>query len=220
MALITIDPYYDIQYYNECKEALKNNGIEFTEFISTKPPFEYYFEIPDLPVLVNYDKVPRSYSKWFVSVVRALKPNDDYIYERRASYTGLKAINHYAVNDVFEAMQKSGECILFTSTKAEIQRLSKKYPRKIYYMGKYFNRKYNLFAVDKMIFRNYITTDQVLVESRSFKHITELEVELNFKIFHEKDRLLKLSETPYILDGKYYSISSARPEITDKFHIT
>lgn len=215
--IITIDPYYDVQFYNETLEALKNNKIQFKEFISTKPPYDFYLEVQNEPMFINYDKTSKEYSRWLVNIIKSLKPNDDYIYRRRESYTNKKAINHYAINDALKTVQTSGEGIFFNANKEEITRISKEYPRKIYYFGKYFKRKYRVFLADQLIIRNFLNPENVLVQSDSFKHVTELEVNLNYNIFLLKDRLEKLSETPYVQNGKYYPIQSVRPEITDKY---
>jgi len=71
-----------------------------------------------------------------------------------------------------------------------------------------------------MMVKNYLNKADILIESNSFKIITELEVELNFKIFQLKDRLQKLSETPYVLKGLYYPVQSVRPEISSKYSLT
>ena len=218
--LITIDPYYDIQFYNECKEALKNNNVEFKEFISVKQPFDFYLEVENVPTFINYDEIARSRSRYLVNIITPLKPSEDYIYERRESFTNLKAIKRYAINEPLESAQQSGEGIFFTANKDEILRISKEYPRKIWFMGKYFNHKYRVFFTDNLIVKNYINESQILVESKQFKLVTELESELNFKIFREKDRLEKLSVTPYIKNGIFYPVSSVRPVVTDKFLLT
>ena len=217
MTLITLDDYYDVQFYNQTKEALKNNGIAFKEFISSKPPYRFYFEVQDAPIFINYDKVPKAYSKFLVSKIMALKPNDDYIYERRDAYPGKKGLNHYAINDALKSAKQTGEAIFFNATKEQILRISKEFPRKIYFFGRYFNRKYKIFFSDKLLIKNYINEKDILIESSSFKNITELEAELNFVRFKMQDMLVKLSETPYVLNGKYHPPSSVRPEISDKY---
>ena len=47
--------------------------------------------------------------------------------------------------------------------------------------------------------------------------MTELEVELNWNVFHREDRLVKVSDTPYVLNGKYYPPVGIRPEISDRY---
>ena len=52
---ITIDPYYDIKFYNSAIEAMRNNGVEFSEFISVKSPYHWFLKLDQAPVMVNYD---------------------------------------------------------------------------------------------------------------------------------------------------------------------
>lgn len=220
MSLITIDDYYDIKFYNETKEALKNNGIDFKEYISTKAPYQWYLETRDEPKFINYERTSRQYSRWLVNIVRPLRPNDAYIYERRDSYTNTKAISHYAINDALETGEKSGEGIFFTAMKEEILSISKDYPRKMYFFGRYFNNKYKVFFADSLMVKNFLDPQNILVESKSFKSVTELEVTLNYNVFKLKDRLEKLSETPYVVEGKYYPVKGINPEISNMYVLT
>lgn len=216
---ITIDPYYNIQFYNECKEALKNNKIKFREYISTKSPYYFYFEVDQAPTFINYDQADKSYTKWLVNIVKAVKPVDEYLYLRRDSYSELKGLKQYALNTPLISSDRTGQGIFFTSSKEQIINISKTYPRNIWFMGRYFNRMYKVYFTDNLTIKNFINTDQILVESNNFKSPIELEVQLNYKIFREKDRLEKISETPYIKNGLVYSVS-VRPEISDKFIIS
>jgi hypothetical protein len=217
MGLYTIDDYYDTAFYNQTKEALKNNGVEFKEYISTKPPYHFYIECDDKPSFINYDESTNSYARWLVNLVRPLKPSDAYIYERRDTHSNTKAVEHYAINDAMLAVKKSGQGVFFTAEKDQILRVSKEYPRKIYFFGKHFYNKYKLFLADNLIIKNLINPDQVLIESSSFKSVTELEVDLNFNVFRLKDRLVKISETPYVHKGRYYPVSSVVPEISGRY---
>lgn len=217
MPYITIDPFYDIQFYNETLEALKNNDVEFKELLSTKAPYQFYLEVPDVPMFINYEKANSGFTRYLINIIDPLKPDQAYIYRRRDSFSGIKGIKHYGINDALKTGQESGEGIFFHMERDEAYRISKEYPRKIWFMGRYFKRKYKLFFTDKLLIKNFINPDQVLIEGSKFKIITDLEVELNYKIFREKDRLEKLSETTYLLDGKYNTFSSVRPDLTDKF---
>lgn len=214
---ITIDPYYTVQQYNEALEALKNNNVEYNEFILSKPPFHFYLELPYVPLLVNYDELSQSNERYLVNIVKPLTINDAYIYMRRDSYSDVKGLLHYAVNDALKTGQETGEGIFFSAEKDEVLRISKEYPRKIFFFGKYFNRKYKVFFTDSLLVKNFLNTGQILTESNSFKYITELEVQLNYSVFHLKDRLEKLSQTPYIYNGIFYPVKSIRPEISDKY---
>lgn len=216
MKIVTIDPYYNIGFYNECKQALNNNEVEFTEYVSSKPPFNFYLEVENEPAFIDYDLVTNSYSRFLVNIVKPVKPNDEYIYTRRDSITNTKALSHYCVNAPLRSAEISGEGIFFTANKEEILRISKDFPRKIWFMGRYFNRKYRIFFTDNLLVKNFISSDQVLVESRNVKRSTDMELELNYNIFKGKDRLEKLSETPYLKNGKFYPVN-IKSEISDKY---
>ncbi len=75
---ITIDPYYSTQFYNESLEALKNNNIEFSEFINIKPPYNWYLDVEKEPIMVNYDIASGSERRWMVNKVEALRTNEEY----------------------------------------------------------------------------------------------------------------------------------------------
>ena len=214
---ITIDDYYNTEFYNECIEALKNNRVDFNQFISSKAPYKFYFEIQNPPTFINYDNVSESYARYLVNITKALTPNEDYKYLRRDSFSNTKALEQYCINDALSAGQKSNEGVFFTGTRDEVLRISRDYPRKIWYMGRYFNRRYMVFFADKLIVKNFLDEKNVLIDGSGFKYITELETELNYKVFHLKDRLVKLSQTPYIQKGQFYPINSVRPEITDRY---
>ena len=79
MNFYTIDPYYPNSFYNECKESLKNNNVDFQEFINIKSPFEWYFRLDKEPIIVNYDKSSDSSSRWMVNIIKPLRPNEEYI---------------------------------------------------------------------------------------------------------------------------------------------
>lgn len=217
MATITLDNYYNVGFYNECLEALKNNSVDFEQYISTKPPYQFYLVVENEPTFVNYDKVSPTYNRHLVNVITALKPNDDYIYQRRDTYQNKKAIQHYAINDALQTGQDAGEGVFFHAEKEEILRISKEFPRRIFFMGRYYNRKYKVFFSDSLLVKNFLKPSQILVQDKGFKMVTELEAELNWNVFKQQDRLIKLSETPYVQNGRFYPIPSVRPEISDKY---
>lgn len=218
--LITIDPFYDVEFYNQCKDALKNNGVAFKEFISTKAPYYFYFEVEQAPTFINYEVAPDAYTKHLISLVTPLRPNDEYILLRREAFTNKKAVDHYGVNDAMGTSLVSGQGVFFTAHKEEILRISKEFPRKLYFMGRYYDRRYKIFFSDSLLIKNFLLPKQILVQSKQVTDPTDLEKELNYKVFLEKDRLEKLSSTPYVLGGSYYPVSNVRPDLTDKFTLT
>lgn len=215
--LITIDPFYNVEFYNQCKSALDNNKIAYKEFVSTKPPYNFYFEVEKAPTFINYEVAPNAYSRHLISLVTPLRPNDEYIYLRREAIVNKQAVDHYGVNDALKSANLTKEGVFFTSNKEEILRISREFPRKLYFMGRYYDRRYKIFFSDSLLIKNFLLPKQILVQSKDVKDVTDLERELNYKVFMEKDRLEKLSTTPYIINGSYYPASNIRPDLTDKF---
>jgi hypothetical protein len=89
---ITIDPYYDIKFYNEAKEALKNNGVEYKEFINVKPPYNWYFQMDQKPIMVDFDEATSSEERWMVNTIQPLRANEAYLLLRRDNDNGPKAL--------------------------------------------------------------------------------------------------------------------------------
>lgn len=213
---LTIDPYYDIGFYNQCREALKNNGVSFKEYISIKAPFNWFFEVNQAPTFINYDVAPNPYERFLVSVVQPMRPSDEYLYVRRDANAGQKALNTNATNDALNECQVSGEAVFFTASREQALTISKLFPRKLYYLGHYFNRKYRIFVSDSLLVKNFVPDGQLLAFGSGFDHVTSIEAQVNYKTLANKDKILKFSQTPYLLNGNYV-VGSVRADLTDKF---
>jgi hypothetical protein len=217
---ITVDPYYDIQFYNECKEALKNNTVDFKEFINTKPPFHWYFQLDQKPLLVNFDKATNSEERWMVNAVKPLRPNEEYLFLRRDNDVGQKALLKYIENEPLKEMRKTGYGVFFTiKNREEAQEITKDFPGKIWFFGKYYANKFRVcFCSNKMI-KNYLSNDQILLENDGeYKEVGRFESELNFKVFRGNDMLIKFTETPFFEDGRYSPVN-IKGELSNKFII-
>lgn len=217
MSFYTVDPYYDTLFYNECKEALRNNGVEFKEFINIKAPYHWYFKLDNAPYIVNYDELPESSARFMVNTVKPLRSVDEYIYMRREADTG-KNIIRFIENEPLREARTSDYAVFFTiGSREEGLKLSKDFPGRIWYMGKYYSNKYNVCLSTNSIIKNFLRPEQILLEKDS-DEIGRFEAELNFKVFRMNDMLEKISETPYFFNGKYKDVS-IRPEISSKFKI-
>ena len=218
MKYITIDDYYPITFYNECKEALKNNGIKFNEFISIKPPYNWYFQLENAPIMINYEELPSKDTRWLVNIVNPLTPNEDYLFLRRENDNGPKALSKFVQNKYMSAVQDYG--IFFTIRNREQgEKLSKEFPGKIIYFGKYYNNKFRVCLSDNKMIKNYISPDQILLENNGeFKEPGRFEAELNFKIFRGNDMLIKFTDMPYFKNGKYKQVK-IKSEISSRFNI-
>ena len=207
--MITIDEYYPTEFYNESKEALKNNDVEFQEFISIKPPFLWYLNVPQKPIMVNYDELSASAERWVVTKVNAVRPNEEYLLIRRNDDKGQKALLKYTENKPLKEARLSDYAVFFNVTNTEeLQRITKELPVKIYYFGKYYSNKYKIGLCTNKMILNYLDPNQILLEKKGgeFKEPGRFEAELNFKIFRGNDFLVKYTETMYFENGKFKDV--------------
>jgi len=217
---ITTDPYYTPQFFNECKEALKNNDVKFNEFINIKAPFDWYFQIDEKPIMVNYDKATDSESRWMVNIVKPLKANEEYLLLRRDNDKGQKALAKFIENKPLRQARKSDYAVFFTvKNREEIETLTKDYPGKVWYMGKYYSNKFRVCLATHSAILNFIDKGQILLEkTNDMTQPGRFEAELNFKIFRGNDYLIKFTETPYFLNGKF-NRPTIRGDYSSKFTI-
>ncbi len=196
----TIDEYYDVNFYNQAKEALKNNNINFSEFLEIKNPYRWFFKLPDTikPIMVNYDEISKN--RFLVRKVVALRPNEEYLLQRRNSSEGSN-ITRYIYNDAFEDAKDYG--IFFNiKNKEELLRISKEYPGKIYYLGKYYGNRFRVCLVNNPMIKNYINPAQILLEKNpDMKEPGRFEAEFNFKVLKQNDYIYKTIETIYAENG-------------------
>jgi len=206
--LVTVDPYYNTQFYNECKEALKNNGVDFKEYINIKSPYNWYFEIDKAPVMVNYDKATDSESRWMVNTVKPLRENEAYLLLRRENDSGAKALLKFVENEPLKRARQSQYAVFFTvKNKEELITLTKDYPGRVWYMGKYYSNKFRVCLALHPTVENFLNPDQILLKNTGqFSEPGRFESELNWKVFRGNDRLIKFTETPYFEDGKFKKV--------------
>jgi hypothetical protein len=220
MAFYTVDPYYDNTFYNEVKEALRNNSIEFQEFITTKPPYDWYFKLDPKPIMVNYDTASNSELRWLVTTVNAAKPSDEYLLLRRENDSGRKAMMKFIENTPMREARESEHSIFFTvKNREELTQLSKNYSGKIWYMGKYYNNKYRVCLGTHETLKGFLRPSQILLEKTpDMKGPGRFESELNWKVFRGADYLIKFAATPYFQNG-IFERPPIKPEDAKKFTI-
>lgn len=206
---ITIDPYYDINFYNEAKEALKNNNIPVKEYISIKTPFNWYFDLDREPMMVNYDKIDSSNERFIVNKVQTLRPNESYLLMRRGDSNTSTGVQKYIENQPLKESRESEYSVFFNAiNKDQLQKITKELPVKIYYFGRYYNNIYKVALCNNKMILNYISRDSILLErnKNEYKELGRFEADLNYKIFKMKDHLQKYTETAYFENGFYYPV--------------
>lgn len=200
--LFTIDPYYNTIFYNESLEALKNNKVQFEELITIKTPYNWVLKTDQLPIMINYDEVSNNDKRYLVTKVIALRENEEYLLQRRNDDTG-EGISKYIENQPFAEARKSDYSVLFNiSNKEELIRISKEFPDKIWYLGRYFNNVYNVCLCNNKMIKNYLKQSQILLEKQpEHKLPGSFEADFNFKVLKMKDRIKKFTETTFIQNG-------------------
>lgn len=205
---ITIDPYYNYEFYRECKEALKNNGVSFNEYVSIKAPHYWYFEIDDSnkPVFINYDTAEASTVRWLVNVVKPIETRDEVELLRRHNDNTPKELLRYIENEPLrEARHADYACFFTVSDRQDLIDISKLIPEKIWYLGNYCN-KYRLCLCCNKYIENLVDSTKIILRKSDVdsNEIGRLESELNYKIFQGRDRLVKYTKTQYALNGKFH----------------
>lgn len=202
--LFTIDPYYGTEFFNQTLNALKNNKVKYELFVDSLQPYHFYIECQIQPVFLNYDMINSNRERNLVSLVQPLTPQNAYKFLRRDSYTGLKGLQYYTLNDQFGQMQKTKEQHIVHMSVEDAFKVSRKYPRKLWFLGRYLNNSRIIFQGDSLLLKNYLDVPHAVLQSKKgFGHITELEAQINYKELQLRDRIIKLEETPYLLNGKY-----------------
>jgi hypothetical protein len=215
---ITIDPYYSIQFYNEALQSLKNNGVDYKQYIHIKTPFDWYLELDQKPIMVNYDELSEKETRWLVNTVKPLRPNEEYLLMRRDNDNGPKALLKFVENEPMREARKSDYAVFFTvKNREEIEQITKDYPGRVWYFGKYYNNKFRVCLATNSMVKNFINQDQILLE-KTESEPGRFEADLNWRIFRGNDMLEKFTETPYFEDGKYNRVK-IKSEVSGRFQI-
>lgn len=198
----TIDPYYPSTFYNECLEALKNNKINYNEFISVKSPYNWFLNVDRYPIMLNYDIPTKQDNKFLVSKVIPLKEGERYLLQRRNDDTST-GILKYIENQPFTESRLSEYSVFFRfGSKEELIKITKEFPDKIWFLGKYFNNTINVALCNNIMIKNYLKPDQILLEKKpEHKNPGYFEADFNFKILKQKDFIKKYTETTFVQNG-------------------
>jgi hypothetical protein len=216
---ITIDPFYSENFYNSCKEALKNNGIKFREFISIIPPYNWYLDVPKAPIMVNFSICPTSEERYLVNIVRALEPSSEYRYYRRAD--GYRHFTpKYIKNDCWSSIDNVEAWLVRIESRDQIQKWSLIDPTaKVWYLGKYLGNRYRLAMITSEAIRMVIPREQILASKKADQRTEHFEAEFNYRVLMLKDRIVKYSDTPFFRNGKFIVPSYYPQEVKDRFFI-
>ena len=208
--IFSIDPFYDVNQYNESLQALANNNIKYEEFILLKNPYNFYLRLENkkLPVMLNYEMISRNRWMNLVTKVKPLVPKD--ILKLYRFNKNISSLKDYVNNDAFAEALKSKRTIIFNyKNREQLMNLSKSYG-KIYILGKYINNKHRLAMCFNPEIKNVLMPNDMLLDIKEHK-LGELELKINNFILKNKEKIIKYSQTPYFENGKYIPTSPASP---------
>jgi len=165
---ITFDPYYDVSAYNSFKTAAKNNGIEFEEFLRIRPPYRRYIKLKDkrdLPSFVNYDFATGNDTRWLVSCIKPVQPDEAYRLRRRDGQD-ISYFN-YIMQEPMKNAHKEEYMMVFRGFGfSQIQDVSARLGAdiKIYKWGKAKKKGYDIYYCFNPYIKGVVEFKDVLME--------------------------------------------------------
>lgn len=192
---ITIDPYYDTRFYHQCCSALKNNGVPYKLFVSTRPPYNWYFKISDdnAPKFINYESLNKAEQKYLVSCTKPSLPTDMIkLYRRKVGNWNDQYFMCNAYNDCLNT-----DCVVFKlGSRDELMEISDSF--KVYFLGKY--RQFRIFLCNNKLVQNLVPQENILFKSENttVNDLKNMEMEVNYKYLFPYDlKLEKYLTMPY-----------------------
>jgi hypothetical protein len=202
--LFTIDPFYNIEQYNEAITALLNNGKQYVEWISTLPGYYWYLDVQgEKPLMMNYQEIDKTTWHKTVSKTLPVKAGDLVILKRREAYK--QNIGIYINNDWLNIAKKHRSIVFNYNNREQLFRLSLDYGR-IYPLGWYYGGSLKLAISFNPKIMNSIPMNNILLDFPKHTKDGALEIAINYKALRQRDKIFKWMETPYFENGKFYPV--------------
>lgn len=206
---ITFDDNYNITQYNDFITNLKNNKIPFKEYVSVKPPHNFYIGVDEkyLPVFLKYIEAPKSIDRWLVEKVTAFLPSEELFLKRKLSDSPVM-FEKFISPKIFQDIQFNDyACIFRYKNKEELIKMTRELGIQVWILGK--QREWNLaFSYNKFI-KNYINLNWILLEKTKPSEYAVpgmFEAELNYKKLVKTKLTNKYINYPYYDNGKYFPL--------------
>lgn len=198
--LVSIDKFYNVDFYNKCIQALLNNKIPVKQFISSVT-FKWYLDVPYAPIMLNYETLPTTERRFLLSKAIAVYPSDQYKLYRRTN--DARALNPVMVRSDYMADDKQYACFFHLKNQYDGHTLSKALNTKIYYIGRYYNNRYRICVCLDPAIRPLLPSSDVLFEKTEEITWNKAEIEINQRVFMLRDYLMKFTRTPYFTGNKF-----------------
>ena len=213
MIYITFDNYYGVNEYNSFINSAKNNGVEVTEWINIRPPYNWFVGLmseSNLPKFVDYDIATTSQEKWLIKKIDPLVNKDDYLLIRREN-DGETNFSKFVLNDYLTEMYQNKKVFLFRyKNREELINISNNIEMKdskIYMLGTYKN--WNIAFCTNPYIMSHISTDWVLYSTQNesdFNKIGEIEAYINYYVLRTTKISKKHFNTKYVMNGRYFPV--------------
>lgn len=197
--LISIDKYYNSEFYNRCLTSLTNNKVKVKQFISPVS-LKWFLDVPTLPVMLDFEICPDNEKRFLLSKTIAVYASDQYRLYRRTSDYGI--LNPEMIRADYMVNNRYG-CFFHLRNREDGHNLSKAFNTKIFYLGKYYNNKYRLCLCTDPNVKSLLSGSDVLYEKSESISWIQAEYELNQKVFMLRDYLVKFTRTPYFDNHKF-----------------
>jgi hypothetical protein len=198
---ITVDAYYNVSEYNRMLQALENNGIEYSQWVDTKVPHQWYIKVADenQPKFIDFDVKPKAEERYLVSAIVPQRSQDSYLLMRRDTDPATN-YSKFVMNDYWNEAFNSDYMIIFKFKSPEdIRKMSQDLGCKIYQMG---THRWKLSMAFNKYVKGYLTADQIIFEKTKqqmleFRNPGELEAEFNYRILRTTKIEGKTMKTTY-----------------------
>lgn len=205
---ITVDPYYNVAEYNRMLQALENNGVEYSQWIDTKMPYQWYIKVSDdnQPRFIDFEVKPKTEERFLVSVIVPQRSQDNYLLMRRDTDPATNT-SKFLMNDYWTEALNSDYVIIFKYKSPEdIRKISKELGIKIYELG---THRWKLSMTFNKYVKSHLSTDQILFEKtreemKEFSKPGELEAEFNYRYLRTEKITKKTLKTNYWDKGIKY----------------
>ena len=134
-------------------------------------------------------------------ITEAINRLDDINIKDYNGWTPLRYACYHGKLEIIKYLIKQGANVNIKN-KDELLRISKEYPGKIYYLGKYYDNKFRVCLCNNKMIKNYIEPSQILLEKTpEMKEPGRFEADFNYLVLKLKDYIVKYTETIYAENG-------------------
>lgn len=198
--LVSIDKFYEVDFYNKCIQALLNNKVPVKQFISSTT-LKWFLDVPYPPVMLNYELPQETEKRFMLSKTIAVFPSDQYLLYRRPN--DYRFLNPKMVRADYMTNDNQYACFFHLKNQYDGHTLSKAVNSKIYYIGKYYNNRYRICVCLEPSIRPLLSSTDVLFEKTEKETWVKTETEINQRVFMLRDYLMKFTRTPYFSGNKF-----------------